>query len=216
MEPLSPQIMHKLVFTILVHGLPDSQTGIALDVLTDALNNTNPTVRELAVVALSELTVPAAQRVAALSKALKDPAAKVRRRAARALGDFGLLAMPALPLLVAGLRDPDVSVRRDCAGTVGRFGPDATAATPGLVAMLAEPETRTRVVAATALRRIGKATVPTLLSELNTPDPEVRERCADLLGRLAPNDSTVTRAIRGVGYPTPPAGTPLLHALIGA
>lgn len=29
MEPLTPQAMHKLVFTILVHGLPDSQTGIA-------------------------------------------------------------------------------------------------------------------------------------------------------------------------------------------
>src|SRR5580692_1140112 len=72
MEPLSPPMMHKLVFTILVHGLPDSQTGIALDVLLEAQSNPNPQVRELAVVALAELTVPPAKRVAALVRGLQD------------------------------------------------------------------------------------------------------------------------------------------------
>src|SRR6201996_4727376 len=89
MEPLSPQVMHKLVFTILVHGLPDAQTGIALDVLVEAQKNPNGQVRELAVVALAELPVSHSKRVAALTNALKDPYARVRRRAARALGDFG-------------------------------------------------------------------------------------------------------------------------------
>src|SRR5205814_542040 len=89
MEPLSPQVMHKLVFTILVHGLPDAQTGTALDVLTDALSNPNGQVRELAVVALAELPVSPARRVAVLAKGMKDANARVRRRSARALGDFG-------------------------------------------------------------------------------------------------------------------------------
>ena len=65
MEPLTPQVMHKLVFTILVHGLPDAQTGIALDVLTEAQKNPNGQVRELAVVALAELAVSPSKRVAA-------------------------------------------------------------------------------------------------------------------------------------------------------
>lgn len=84
MEPLTPQVMHKLVFTVLVHGLPDAQTGIALDVLTEALGNPNAQVRELAVVALADLPVPAAKRVGALAAALSDQSARVRRRAARA------------------------------------------------------------------------------------------------------------------------------------
>ena len=53
MEQLSPQVMHKLVFTVLVHGLPDAQTGIALDVLLEAQQHPNSQVRELAVVALA-------------------------------------------------------------------------------------------------------------------------------------------------------------------
>src|SRR3954470_21915309 len=105
MEPLTPQVMHKLVFTILVHGLPDAQTNVAYDVLVEAQNNPNPQVRELAVVALAELPVPAPKRVAALAKGMRDASARVRRRAARALGDFGVHALPAVAALVAGVKD---------------------------------------------------------------------------------------------------------------
>jgi HEAT repeat protein len=211
MEPLSPQVMHKLVFTILVHGLPDAQTGIALDVLTESLANPNSQVRELAVVGLSELQVSPARQVATLCKAMRDTSPRVRRRAARALGDFGPHAVPAIPLLVAGLRDPEVSVRRDCAGTLGRFGPAAHAAAAGLVTMLTEPETRTRVVAATALKRIGRGTVPALVAGLRHPDPDVRARCAAVLGHLAPDDAIVSAALRREAggtvdlFPTPVA-----------
>src|SRR5829696_5755827 len=120
MEQLSPQVMHKLVFTVLVHGLPDAQTGIALEVLQEAQLSTNPQVRELAVVALAELPVSPAKRVAALVKAVQDASARVRRRAARALGDFGMHALPAIQPLTAALKDGDASVRRDAAGTLGR------------------------------------------------------------------------------------------------
>ena len=83
MEPLSPQVMHKLVFTILVHGLPDSQTGLALDLLGNALKSPNGQVRELAVVALSDLSVSPSKRVALLREALRDPYARVRARGSR-------------------------------------------------------------------------------------------------------------------------------------
>ena len=198
MEQLTPQVMHKLVFTILVHGLPDAQTGIALDVLIEALKNPNGQIRELAVVALAELGVSPSKRVAALSAALRDPYARVRRRAARALGDFGSHTLPALPLLVAGLRDPDPSVRRDSAGTVGRLGPAAHSAAPGLVQLLGEPETRTRVVAATALKRLGRAAIPVVVQGLANPDAELRGRCVTLLGQMAPDDAAVAMALRVV------------------
>jgi HEAT repeat protein len=196
MEQLTPHVMHRLVFTILVHGLPDNQSGIALEVLNEALRSPNSQVRELAVVALSELNVAPAKRVAGLSTALRDPNARVRRRAARSLGDFGPQALPMLPLLIDATRDPDSSVRRDAAGSLGRFGPAAQAAAPGLVRMLADFETRTRVVAAFALKRIGRAAVAALLQGLDSPSTDLRRRCATLLGQLAPGDEKVADAIR--------------------
>jgi len=202
MEQLTPQVMHKLVFTILVHGLPDAQTGIALDVLIEALKHPNGQIRELAVVALAELGVSPSKRVAALLAALRDPYARVRRRAARALGDFGSHALPALPMLAAGLRDPDPSVRRDSAGTVGRLGPAAHSAAPGLVLLLGEPETRTRVVAATALKRLGRVAIPVVIQGLSNPDAELRGRCVTLLGQMAPDDATVAMALQVVANDT--------------
>jgi HEAT repeat protein len=196
MEPLTPQVMHKLVFTILVHGLPDAQLGIALDVLIEALKSPNGQVRELAVVALAELGVSQSKRVAALTAALRDPHARVRRRAARALGDFGAHAQPALPALAAALKDPDASVRRDAAGALGRLGPVAQVASLGLVMLLAEPDTRTRVVAATALKRIGRAAVGAVVVGLGHADAELRGRCATLLGQMAPDDATAAEALR--------------------
>lgn len=196
MEPLTPQVMHKLVFTILVHGLPDAQTNVAYEVLLEAQNNPHPQVRELAVVALTELTVPAAKRVAALARALRDAAPRVRRRAARALGDFGVQAIPAVPELVEGLKDCDTSVRRDCAGTLGRFGPASVAGASQLVKLLTEAETRNRVVAATALKRVGRGAIPALLQGLRMGDPDLRARCAAILTYLAPDDASVAEAIR--------------------
>lgn len=196
MELITPQVMHKLVFTILVHELPDSQTGLAMDVLADALRSPNGQVRELAVVALTDLGVSPSKRVALLKEALRDPYARVRRRATRALGDFGAYAQAALPQIITGLRDPDPSVRRDSAGTLGRLGPVALAAVAGLVNMLLEPETRSRVVAATALKRIGRAAIPGLMQGLEHPNPELRGRCATLLGQVAPDDAQVAEALR--------------------
>jgi HEAT repeat protein len=196
MEPLTPQVMHKLVFTILVHGLPDAQTTVAYEVLLEAQNSSNPQVRELAVVALAELPISAPKRVGALTRALRDTAARVRRRSARALGDFGAQALPAVPVLVSGLRDGDTSVRRDCAGTLGRLGPAAAPAALGLVALLTEPDMRSRVVATTALKRVGRSAVPALLEGLRHSDPDLRARCTTLLTHIAPEDEAVAAAVR--------------------
>jgi HEAT repeat protein len=196
MEPLSPQMMHKLVFTILVHGLPDTQTGIALDVLIEAQSNPNPQVRELAVVALAELPVSPPKRVTALVRGLQDTIGRVRRRAARALGDFGMHALPAIPMLTSCLRDPDASVRRDAAGTLGRLGHAAASATEYLIVLLADPDTRTRVVVSTALKRIGRPSVPVLINALRNQNAELRARSVTLLSQIAPDDEAVVEALQ--------------------
>ena len=198
MEQLSPQLMHKLVFTILMHGLNDSQIQLAHKVLSDALKHSNMQVRELAVVALADLPVPAGKRVASLVTALVDESAKVRRRAARALGDQGMAALPALGQLMNGLKDPDASVRRDCAGTIGRLGASAHPAVDALIPLLGDPENRTRAVIAVAIKRIGKGAVEALLYGVQSHDPVTRGQCAVLLAKIAPEDATVAAVLQSV------------------
>jgi len=198
MEQLSPQLMNRLVFAVIMHGLNDSQTKLALSVLTDALNNDNANIRELAVVALADLSVAPEKRVPALALALRDEQAKVRRRAARALGDQGVASVAAFAELKQGLNDPDLSVRRDCAGALGRLGPAAGRAAPALVAMLRETEYRTRAVVAVSLKRLGRGAIPALLDGVRSECSTLRGRCATLLGRIAPDDADVADVLQRV------------------
>jgi HEAT repeat protein len=191
MEQLSPQLMNRLVFAVIMHGLNDAQTNLALSVLTDALSHENHQIRELAIVALADLTVPAAKRVPPLAFALQDKSARVRRRAARALGDQGQAAQAALMPLIIGLTDTDPSVRRDCAGAIGRLGIAGQPAAGALVPLLNEEEYRSRAVVAVALRRIGKAAIPALLGGVKSGDSELRGRCATLAAKIAPHDQQV-------------------------
>lgn len=196
MEQLTPQLMHKLVFTVLMHGLNDSQTSLALKVLAEALEHPNAQVRELAVVALADLPVAASKKVPVLMIGLTDPSARVRRRAARALGDQGAAAQAALHQLAEGLHDADASVRRDCAGAIGRIGPGAHPVADGLIPHLDDPEARSRAVAAVALKRIGTAAVPALVAGVRGGSAERRGRCAALLCEIAPNDPQVRAVLK--------------------
>jgi HEAT repeat protein len=195
MEQLSPQLMNRLVFAVIMHGLNDAQTNLALSVLTDALSHESAQIRELAVVALADLAVPAVRRVAPLATALTDKNPRVRRRAARALGDQGQASQSALLQLMVGLGDTDPSVRRDCAGAIGRLGASGHPAASALVPLLSETEHRSRAVTAVALRRIGKAAVPALLDGVRSADPELRGRCATLAAKIAPGDELVEHVL---------------------
>lgn len=198
MEQLSPQLMNRLVFAVIMHGLNEAQTNLALNVLTDALDHDNGQIRELAVVALADLCVPPPKRVPPLARALGDDNPRVRRRAARALGDQGAAAVGALSQLIGGLNDTDPSVRRDCAGAIGRLGGAGHPAAPHLLPLLTEPEYRSRAVASVAFKRIGRAGLPHLLDGVNSADPQLRGRCATLLGLIAPDDERVVNTLRVV------------------
>lgn len=196
MDQLTPQLMHKLVFTVLMHGLNDAQTTLALKVLGEALEHPNTQVRELAVVALTDLPVPAVKKVNALTAALADASARVRRRAARAIGDQGAAAQAALHQLAEGLADADASVRRDCAGAIGRIGPAAHPVADGLIPHLDDPEGRSRAVASVALKRIGAGAVPALVAGVRGGSAERRGRCAELLSLIAPTDPQVKAVLK--------------------
>ena len=195
MNQLSPQVMNKLVFAVLMHGLPDNQTNLALTVLTDALGHTNQQIRELAIVAIAELQVAGSKRVSALALGLRDGSARIRRRAARSIGDQGTAAQVAIPALIAGLRDSDPSVRRDCAGALGRLGPAAHVASAAILTLLAENDSRTRAVVAVAMKRIGMGALPAILHGAKSQNPEIRARCLTLATAIGPEDPRVLDAL---------------------
>lgn len=185
MEPLSPQFLHRLVFTVLMHGLDESQHESALKLLTDARFHPMVQIRELAVVAIAEMEIPPARRIESLLPSMVDQAPSVRRRAARALGDLVPHSHPALRHLINGLADADASVRRECAGAIGRLGSKAAPACPHLVWLLGEPEPRTRAIVGSALKRIGKASLPALFEGAKMKDPQLSRSCLLLVRRMA-------------------------------
>ena len=195
-EPLTLQVMHRLVYMVMMHQLSETQTVTALQILVHALKNESDGIRELAVIALADLPISSGKRVAALKLALADKDSKIRRRAARALAEQGPSAQTSLTELTAGLTDPDASVRRDCAGALSRLGPAAHPAAAALLTLLSEPDGRTRAVTLVALRRIGRGSIPALLNGLQSTMAETRTHCAALLGRLAPGDTFVGGLLR--------------------
>jgi HEAT repeat protein len=98
---------------------------------------------------------------------------------ARLLGELGdpVAAAPLLGLL----DDPDPAVATAAVAALGQVG-DAVAV-PALIGLLAEPSVPEPVLT-DALARFGPAAVAPLVEALRTGAAPVRERAADLLGRL--------------------------------
>jgi HEAT repeat protein len=91
---------------------------IVIPALLQALNDPDPTVRNVAVTYLGIVRDDPKTEVAGLIKALADENAEVRQAAAAALGEYGALAEPAIPALKNASNDPDEEVRREAGRTL--------------------------------------------------------------------------------------------------
>jgi HEAT repeat protein len=91
---------------------------IVVPLLLEALNDGDPTVRNVAVTYLGIVRDSPEKEVAGLIKALADPEAPVRQAAAEALSAYGLLAEPAIPALKKMANDPDDDVKREAGRTL--------------------------------------------------------------------------------------------------
>ncbi|PYR94968.1 MAG: hypothetical protein DMF84_02955 [Acidobacteria bacterium] len=81
--------------------------------LLHALEDSDPSVRHVAVTYLGIVRDNPGEEVTGLIKALGDEEADVREAAAVALGQYGALAEPAVPALRKAARDPDQEVQRE-------------------------------------------------------------------------------------------------------
>jgi VWFA-related protein len=128
--------------------------------------------------------------------------------AARAKAAEWLGALPvegASDALLAALDDRAEPVRAAAAGALGRMR-EPRAVDP-LVAMLAGPLEADRAAAGEALQAFGPPAVPALLASMNGAGQHLKDRCLDVLARIA--DPRATAAVVAAALPpAPPSRVP--------
>jgi HEAT repeat protein len=94
---------------------------IVIPVLLQSLDDTDASVRNVAVTYLGIVRDSPEKEVAGLIKALSDESSDVRQAAAVALAEYGTLAEPAIPALKKAATDPDDEVKREAGRTLVRL-----------------------------------------------------------------------------------------------
>ena len=156
----------------------------AVQALLDALKDSDPEVREQALVALSQVGGSAA--VEALKQAITNNDWRVRKQAAWGLGMQG--GQGAVDLLIAALRDQHSDVREQAAWALGLKG-DSSAVGP-LVTALTDQDHGVRAQAAWALGMKGdNSAVAGLIDALRDSSAQVRTQAAWALGMKGNGES---------------------------
>jgi HEAT repeat protein len=128
------------------------------------------------------------QRIQELIVLLKSPQRDRRRQAVEAIQQLGPSASVAVPFLMEALADKDGLVRYRASVALACIGPKAAEAIPLLCKILKDHSENdvNRGIAANALGRIGKASLPSLLDLLKEKDWEVKSHAAQALRYLGP------------------------------
>ena len=120
----------------------------------------------------------------------------LREMAADGLAIVGAPAVFAVPALIRATRDENESLRRKACNALGAMGSRAEIAIPSLVELLALDESAAvRDTAADSLAAIGPDAVAVLTKLMNDPDPEVRWRVAQSLGKIGREASSAVELL---------------------
>jgi HEAT repeat protein len=124
----------------------------------------------------------------ALALRLRDQDPAVRLDAATKLQALGPRAAPAIPQLSDALVDSVASVRHAVLNAVGAVGERAADAAGVVAILLGHEEVETQLLAADVLAKIGAPgpAVGPLNRALNDDTPQVRAKCAEVLGGFGP------------------------------
>jgi len=129
----------------------------ALPVLANALRSKNRIERQMAVLALGEITSSRSEVVDLLIRALNDPSIYVRSEALSTLGRLGPEASAAVPKLAGLLEDPSPTMRLGAIQAIGQIGSPARQTSPALQRLAeSEPDGDARELAAWALGEVLK------------------------------------------------------------
>ncbi|MEW5975492.1 MAG: DUF2961 domain-containing protein [Acidobacteriota bacterium] len=133
-------------------------------VLTAALDDSDPSVRIASAWAFTQMGTQVAPFSRRLSEALSDPDPVVRGLAALSLRNAGSAALPALNKLISGLKDNNANVRLMSADAIAQQGSSALPALPALIEACQAPGEEVHVLRnlASALGAIGPQAAPAL------------------------------------------------------
>jgi cyclophilin family peptidyl-prolyl cis-trans isomerase/HEAT repeat protein len=185
-----------------IYSLARLRAHQATDAFLAALADREPTVREIAVRALSRQLADSAGRAPAtvtprIQTVLNDADPHVRINALRALGTFRDSTLA--PGVIARLSDPDLGVQVQAETTLGLLG--GSAAATALAARVAHPNFAVRRQAVVGLAMIGAgagagtplpATMRVLDQLARDPDERARRLSAEALAALP--DTTAAKA----------------------
>ena len=185
--------------------------------LIAALENRNPRVRHVAILAIQYMDAKPDAAVPVLCKLLSDPDDWVRGSALQLLGFMGPKAKPAVPALMATLRFGTnkyiVGTRATAAWALGRIGPDARTAVPWLKQSLSDTNTPLRLTAAIALWRIVQDTnVVALVIEQFDRNPHNRDALS-ALGEMGPLAKSAVPTLFKILRPPDLSGIPASPAV---
>jgi HEAT repeat protein len=133
--------------------------------------------------------------VAALTHAVTDSDAEVRCLSIESLGKQGPNARSTVPVLAAALKDSESSVRLQAALAIQKIDPTNSSFAPVLIETMRDGDGRVLLAVGAMGKQAGWA-VPTLISLLSHPSPNMRTLAAQTLGRIGPTASTALGPLR--------------------
>lgn len=172
--------------------------------LIEALDDTDPIVRNSIGAALGKMGAPA---VAKLIDSLRDTRPRLRAASAGALGHCGQKAESAVSGLITALKDQDSYVRLQAASSLGKISRAPNKAVPALAECLddqstdlnwVEPIQTVSEVAARALGEfgpLGEPAIASLVKALRTGHQRLRFQAALTLGAIGISDQTVVQSL---------------------
>ena len=170
-------------------GKMRANTRASIDALIDALNDSEPHVRERASQALT--SIDSEEAIEALTKALHHEREPGREGAAQALRGIGARAVCALPTLIENLDGRGGQVRKAVVEAIASMGPLALPALPNILLALHDSDEAVRRQALLALARIKpqltSAEATEIIKLLRDSSPEIRDRAAHVLASLGPS-----------------------------
>jgi HEAT repeat protein len=183
--PSSARVRQRALWALSKMG-PQAQG--ALEVLKEALRDSDKSCRLLATVALEELGAGAKTAVPQLAKALGDKDQEVRNQASTALANIGPDALPALQIMV---EDEDWAVRLRGVQALASHGPQAEGLVPDLAKLLSDDVADVRLGAATTLAALGPAAkdaVPQLIDAMKDDRYAIQAAAYQALGLVHADD----------------------------
>ena len=185
-EPEFAQVLHDLV----------EQRALIED-LTEAEihTDTDRTLRDAAIVALSPIGRRTKSAIGVLAMALEHKNADVRAGAAAGLFWLAYEAESVVSRLAKAVLDSDVRVRRLAAATLGRIGGPSLTALPSLLTAVSDENERVRRAALFALDRIGPSAKGGIRQALADKDPSLRAAAVAALPQFHAEATSVVRAV---------------------